>query len=202
MKVWQCIVCKYIHKGESLPEKCPVCNVPAIKFKEMDAASIPPKPEAKKPLEKEIIEKGSIFEKIKLLMTKHHAHPISAHIPNGILPLILLLWAAAWILEYDLLSKAAFINLIFVLVSLPFVIFTGRLEWQKKYNASFSGVFKIKIAVTIVITILSIISFAWYIINPDILSSSNALMFILINIVIVIAVGIAGYIGGKLVFKD
>ena len=36
MKVWQCIVCKYIHKGENPPEKCPVCNVPAIKFKEID----------------------------------------------------------------------------------------------------------------------------------------------------------------------
>ena len=35
MKKFRCQVCGYIHEGEQAPEKCPVCNVPAEKFEEM-----------------------------------------------------------------------------------------------------------------------------------------------------------------------
>ena len=34
MKKFICTVCGYIHEGDSAPEKCPVCKVPAEKFKE------------------------------------------------------------------------------------------------------------------------------------------------------------------------
>ena len=34
MKKFVCTVCGYVHEGEVAPEKCPVCNVPSIKFKE------------------------------------------------------------------------------------------------------------------------------------------------------------------------
>ena len=34
MKKFICTVCGYIHEGENAPEKCPVCHVPAEKFKE------------------------------------------------------------------------------------------------------------------------------------------------------------------------
>ena len=35
MKKWICSVCGYVHEGESAPEKCPVCKVPAEKFSEV-----------------------------------------------------------------------------------------------------------------------------------------------------------------------
>lgn len=35
-KKWICTVCGYVHEGETAPEKCPQCGVPASKFKEMD----------------------------------------------------------------------------------------------------------------------------------------------------------------------
>ena len=31
-----CTVCGYVHEGEAAPEKCPVCKVPASKFKVME----------------------------------------------------------------------------------------------------------------------------------------------------------------------
>lgn len=34
MKKFVCTVCGYVHEGDSAPEKCPVCNVGADKFKE------------------------------------------------------------------------------------------------------------------------------------------------------------------------
>ena len=35
MKKFVCSVCGYVHEGDCPPEKCPVCKVPAEKFKEM-----------------------------------------------------------------------------------------------------------------------------------------------------------------------
>ena len=35
MKKWVCQVCGYVHEGDTPPEKCPVCKVPAEKFSEV-----------------------------------------------------------------------------------------------------------------------------------------------------------------------
>lgn len=34
-----CSVCGYVHEGDSAPEKCPQCGVPASKFNKVDAAA-------------------------------------------------------------------------------------------------------------------------------------------------------------------
>ena len=36
MAKWVCSVCGYVHEGDSAPEKCPQCGVPAEKFKKQD----------------------------------------------------------------------------------------------------------------------------------------------------------------------
>jgi len=217
MKQWQCSICKYIHKGENPPEKCPVCNADASKFIEINKAStmetpikkeshaIKPRPdefEKKEVLKPPPAIKETGFKKIESLLVKHHAHPVSVHTPNGILPAAVILWLLAWIFDYDLLSRVAFINLIFVTIALPFVIFTGIIEWKKKYNGALTLIFKLKILAVTVTSVSCVISLVWFLINPDILSSPKALIFIFINIIMLIAAGIAGHIGGKLVFKD
>ncbi|MCD4718972.1 MAG: rubredoxin [Desulfobacula sp.] len=214
MKVWQCRVCKYIHRGDTPPEKCPICGVPASKFVEIDEASIPEKmPKRKKPERKELGTKDegqtpvpaikkTGFEKIKSLLVKHHAHPVLVHTPNGILPIAVILWLTAWIFDYDLLSKVAFINLIFVIIALPLVIFTGILEWKKKFNGTMTMIFKLKILTAALTTVSCVINFVWYLLDPKILSSPKAWIFLCINILMLIAAGIAGHIGGKLVYKD
>lgn len=35
MKKWVCSVCGYVHEGDAPPDICPVCKVPASRFKEM-----------------------------------------------------------------------------------------------------------------------------------------------------------------------
>lgn len=35
MKKWKCIICGEIVEGETAPEECPVCGVPADKFEEV-----------------------------------------------------------------------------------------------------------------------------------------------------------------------
>ena len=61
---------------------------------------------------------------------------------------------------------------------------------------------KLKIMAVALTTVSCAISLVWYLIDPKIISSPKAWVFILINIIMLIAVGIAGHIGGKLVFKD
>ena len=36
MAKWVCSVCGYVHEGDTPPEKCPICKVPASKFNKMD----------------------------------------------------------------------------------------------------------------------------------------------------------------------
>lgn len=227
MKVWQCTVCKYIHREATPPEKCPVCGVDKTRFIEIDEELIPARPVRKpgsKPAEPGTAspavspfvkaaapeppqkqpppspEKG--FDKIKSLALKHHAHPISVHTPNGILPAAVTLWILSWIFNSELLAKAAMINMIFVVLTLPVVIFTGILEWKKKYQGALTLIFKIKILAAAMTTGSSVISLLWYVFDPNILSSPGAFAFILVNIIMAASAGTAGYIGGKLVFKD
>ncbi|MBT3387731.1 MAG: rubredoxin [Desulfobacula sp.] len=231
MKAWQCSVCKYIHKGETPPEKCPICGVDASKFVEIDLASIPektpkrkkavkrPEPDAlkkeeavkrtkpdtpqKKEIEKKVIAvKETGFEKINSFLIRHHAHPVLVHTPNGILPLAVILFLLAWIFDNDFLARVAFVNLIFVVLALPLVLLTGILEWKKKYNRAMTNIFKLKILSAAITSASCAISLVWFLLDPKVLSSSQALIFILINIIMLICAGIAGYIGGKLVFKD
>ena len=206
MKAWQCVVCNYIHKGNAPPEKCPVCNVPATKFKEIDEVSITnkiakPRQSEEKNITSKTIE-ATNFKKIKSILIKYHAHPVSVHTPNGLLPVAMILWLLAWVFDSQLFAKTAFINQIFVILSLPFVIFTGFLEWQNNYHSALTTTFKLKIFAAIVMTITCSISSLLFLIDPGILLSSKAWGFIFINAIILVAAGIAGHIGGKLVFKE
>lgn len=232
MKKWQCSVCKYIHSGDQAPEKCPVCGVEASKFVpiEDDAATNNAKEETPIADEKETgaPEKeaagaketandtkqsketyakiksrvGAYMEKAAELMLKHHAHPITVHIPNGVIPVVATLFILSWIFGSALLAKAAFINLVFVIIAMPKVILTGVLEWKRKYNQAQTTIFKIKIGAAVVTTICCVASIIWYLVNPNVLESSSAWGFVAVNLLMLAAAGVAGHIGGKLIFKD
>lgn len=230
MKRWQCSVCKFIHTGETPPAKCPVCGVGSEKFVLLeetggpDLSTAPMGKEAKPTAKiadttKTPVEKPSpkpaglppaapaappknLYERIIGLMLKHHAHPVSVHFPNGILPAAVVLFVLAWMFNSDLFVKAGFINLIFVILALPFVLFSGIIEWKKRYNQALTTLFKLKIMAATITTSACLISVCWYLIDPNVLSSPRGWVFILINIVMLASAGIAGHIGGKLVFKD
>ena len=39
MKKFRCMICGYIHEGDSAPEKCPQCKAPASKFELIDESA-------------------------------------------------------------------------------------------------------------------------------------------------------------------
>ena len=206
MKKWKCLICKYLHEGDAPPDKCPVCKAPASKFVEAEPAfseadaragesrtqtSAPPLPRESK-----------IRDGVADLLSRRHAHPISVHFPNGVLPVALMMFLLAWIFDAATPATAGFYNIVFVTLSLPIVIFTGFLDWERKYKKALTPMFQIKIVAAAVVFAACVISLFWYLIDPGVVGSPQGWLFILLNGVAVAAAGVAGHIGGKLVFKD
>jgi uncharacterized membrane protein len=220
MKAWKCLICNYIHRGEFPPEKCPVCGADKSKFVEIE---IPDESEkaapsvsepglsasgstvSEHPPEQKTVQSSgpeSVYRKVTQLMIRYHAHPILVHTPNGVLPVAAVLFILAWLFDATLPAKAAAINLGFVVLALPLVIYTGVLEWQRKYNQADTLLFRIKILAATLTCAACLISLIWYLVNPAVLSTPLAWVFVLINLVMLVSAGVAGHIGGKLVFKD
>jgi rubredoxin/uncharacterized membrane protein len=211
MKKWQCTVCGYIHNGDEPPETCPVCGADRTQFVEIKDAK--ESSATKEPIGQTSLSASSsmadaspssILDLANNLMIQHHLHPISVHIPNGMVPAIVLFIFLAVMFHAPTLAKAAFYNSVFVLLSLPVVLYTGFNEWQKKYKAAMTRMFIAKIAAACIVTATSIIIVALYLLSPEITQRSSALrlIFLLLHLVMLGATGIAGFIGGKLVFKD
>jgi hypothetical protein len=215
MKKWRCTVCGYIHVGDEPPEKCPVCGADKSKFEEVVEATPKEKkeapeetaaqPEAESGQETETAaatggEPGFFIH----LMLRFHLHPISVHVPNGVLPVSVIFIVLATLLGWDPLGKAALFNMVFVAISLPFVLFSGYVEWKKRYRGFLSGIFIIKITAAAVVTATTVLLVVWWAVDPSVLqvASAGRTVFIFISIIMLAAAGIAGYIGGKLVFKD
>ncbi len=227
MKKWKCLVCGYIHTGEEPPEKCPVCGADKSQFilLEPNEEEVQPKTEtheesdASESIDSEKKSSADISEPEsdvsfgrKLIarypilfnyMTQYHAHPISVHIPNGVLPISVVFAFLAAIFNSDAFATAASINMLFVFFAMPFVLFFGYVDWINRFGGRMTQVFKIKIVCGILVTGLTFILSIWWMAEPDALlnESGNSTLFLLMHLLTLIPAGVAGYYGGILVFR-
>ena len=220
MKKWRCSVCGYVHEGEEPPEKCPVCGADKSLFDEIieaapaaadvtdeeaPAAAAPPAdpravdlgPAPASPL-------GRILHLAMEQMLKHHAHPVSVHIPNGLMPVAFIFMILSILFESRALETAALCNMVFVVIALPAVLYSGYVEWQKRYKGLRSRQFMIKITCAAIVAVLAVVVVIWWFANPEILRvpSSGRTLFMLVNLLSLTAAVVAGLIGGKFVFRD
>jgi hypothetical protein len=137
-------------------------------------------------------------------MLKHHLHPISTHVPNGVLPVSFVFIILATLFGFISLGTAALCNMAFVVISLPVVLFSGYIEWQNRYQGLMSSLFITKIAAAAAVTVTAVLLVVWWIVDPGVLQTSSLArnVFIFVSFIMLAAAGIAGFIGGKLVFKD
>ncbi|MBF0226042.1 MAG: hypothetical protein HQK76_11355 [Desulfobacterales bacterium] len=215
MKKWRCSVCGYIHKGDGPPDKCPVCGADKSKFIEVVEEEKVQKQEVGAEQKEEAIRRevsieepevvskyGKIYNIITSQMVKHHAHPVSVHIPNGVLPVSVIFMIIGIMFDMDGLKNAAFYNLFFVVLSMPLVLFSGYIDWKTKYKGEMTTSFLIKMLCGSIVLFLSIFLFIWQWINPILLTpESNKGIFIVLNLIMLGAAGTAGFFGGKLVFN-
>jgi len=220
MKKWQCTVCGYIHTGDEPPETCPICGADKSQFieitevKEETKEETKEKPAADKTAESESDDQAATpsppppplfsFDSITHLMIKHHLHPITVHFPNGVIPVAVAFIFLAVIFQFGGLAKASFYNMVFVLLTLPVVLFTGYNEWKQKYQGAMTNIFMIKIISAAVVSATAVIIVLWYLIAPEVLQVSSGMrtVFLLLHLIMLAAIGIAGHLGGKLVFKE
>ncbi len=208
MRRWKCKVCGYVHEGDEAPEKCPVCNADRIHFVEVDAAGSEITAAVEKVIEppiREIIQEvkpRTLRDKLLDQVLKHHLHPISVHFPNGVLPVAVVFIALAIILGLATLKEAAFYNMFFVLLTMPLVMATGYLEWQKRYKGAKTALFITKITCSLIVLISLLVLVVWRIVDPTVTDagSANRLVYLGLSVGMLAAVAIAGHLGGKLVF--
>ena len=220
MKKWRCTVCGYIHDGGEPPEKCPVCGADKSLFEEiMEEAPVPQQdaekaedktlpaaaaPEGADPVSEPKTLLGRLYRFKIQMMLKHHAHPVSVHVPNGVLPVAFVLMVLSTLTGANSLATAAHINMVFVVLALPFVLFSGYVEWQNRYKGLRSSRFITKIVCAGIVTVTSVILVLWWLADPSILLAPSLVrgVFLFIGLIMLAAAVIAGLIGGKLVFKD
>lgn len=206
MKRWRCKICGYIHDGLAPPLKCPVCGVGAEMFEELVLEEVAIEPEhhgaggnaVAKP------DTPTPYDQLCDLLNGLHAHPISVHVPNGVLPAAVLFMVIAFFYDSRGFSQAAFFNTVFVLLAMPFVIYSGVIAWKGKYSGAVSRNFQIKILCGGIVATTALASVLWMEANPEVLLQPGwaRYLFLLINLIMLAAAGIAGHLGGKLVFKD
>ncbi|MCL2457928.1 MAG: rubredoxin-type Fe(Cys)4 protein [Desulfobulbus sp.] len=208
MKKWECTVCGYVHVGDEPPEECPVCSADKSMFVEVveeqtatettAATEAAPGPQPAVPPSLS----ARFYALAVALTTRHHLHPIMVHTPNGIVPMALVfLLITAWF-GWPLFETAALYSLVFVLISMPLVICTGYVMWRQRYRGAFTPVFKIKISASITTLVLLLGLIIWRVVQPDIVTTASTGRWIYLGacLLLVGAIGIAGHLGGKLVF--
>lgn len=217
---WECTVCGTLDGGDAPPAECPVCGADRSLFRSIGgpalepsqsgspvpaAPSLKPRP-ASGPKGVDLGPEPESFwprlhHRIIAQILKHHAHPLSVHIPNGVIPFsfIFILLAAAS--GCRALEIAAQCNMIFVVLAMPLVLYTGYIEWQKRYKGFPSNRFILKILCAAVVAICAVAVVVWWWIDPAVVHNTPG-SFILVNFLMLAAAVVAGLIGGKLVFKD
>lgn len=227
MKKWECTVCGYIHEGDEPPEVCPVCGAGKEYFKEITEKV--EKTLTEDPLQSESgaeVKKQSPGEHpaaaaaaqsatsgqakdqgggarpsgITALVLNLHLHPITVHTPNGVIPLAIVFLVLSLVLGLSGFEKAAFYNLVFVLLTMPAVIFTGYVEWQNRYKGVKTRIFGVKIGASIVVCATLLAMVIWRLVDPEVAVSAGRWTYLGIGLVAVAAAGLAGHMGGKLVF--
>ncbi len=221
---WRCTVCGYVHTGDAPPDKCPVCGADKSLFEPVQAAassatlsdspftpsSAPDQRQAEDRSESPAVERVrrlfqvSPYADLLKQVTKFHGHPIAVHIPNGLLPVSVLFTVLAILFGSEGFATAARFNTYIVTLAMPIVLATGLIDWINRFNGRMTKVFKVKMICGSIVTLLSLLLSIWWIVTPDVYSNSifSNLLFFLLNIANLGTAGLAGWYGGKLVFRD
>jgi len=223
VKFFKCVVCGYIHQGQEPPEKCPVCGAPREKFTELPAEEgkkaleeYQARTARKKPATSDRAPAGGgqppgaadppgsgIVALVTGLMVKHKAHPISVHLPNGLLPVAVLFLCLSFVFKAMHFERAALYNLVVVALAMPGVIASGWADWRARYRGAWTRVFKHKMAMALVVTSITWALAGWGLLGPE--SAAGPLgrfLFLALHFIALGAAGYAGHLGGKLVFKE
>lgn len=202
---WKCTICGYIHSGDAPPATCPVCGADSSFFIEVGVEQEVNGAQATEDAATSGAESSPAaprFGVVGGLVMRFHLHPISVHTPNGVLPIAMVFLVLAMIFGYGALEKASFFNMIVVLLSMPAVAGTGFIAWHRKFRGAKTPLFITKLVCAAVVAVVTTLLVLWRIIDTDIALSGGIGSWIYLGLgaLDLAAAGIAGHLGGKLVF--
>jgi rubredoxin/uncharacterized membrane protein len=227
MKKWKCTVCGYVHTGDEPPEKCPVCGADRSKFVEL-VEEAPQQDEpvtetasgtsGQQPVSEPINDTGfdlppkdspkagqtafqRYYGEAARLLAKYHAHPITVHIPNGVLPVAVLFLVLSMLFQATGLEAASFYNMIIVVLVMPKVLFTGYNDWKLRLGGNLSNLILTKMICGATVLLMGLILVVWRWMDPMValISSPSRMTYLFLHLIILGAAALAGYLGGKLI---
>lgn len=143
----------------------------------------------------------TLYDLASRQMIRHHAHPIFVHVPNGVGPITFVMVLLALATGSEALARAVFFNTVFVMLTMPLVLFSGWLDWKEKYGSVLTRVFLIKMICGGVVMVLALALVIWMLAAPGVvLAAQTRAGFLAVYALMLGAVVVAGYFGGKLVF--
>ena len=192
-KVWRCTVCGYLHEGDTPPPFCPVCHADASKFvlvgEEPDEPVAAPTPSGLSGMLREILD---VFV----------PHAVAAHFPNALIPTMVLFLFAFLISGHASFDLAAFYLLLVVVLTVPITFATGLYDWKTLYGGASAPIFRRKIILASVLSILAAGTAVWRWQTPELLEAGGwpLVIFLLLVAVMLGCVALLGHYGGMLVF--
>lgn len=152
----------------------------------------------------EVEQKAGFFDPLfkRYPMLRRHPHPMTVHFP-----IAFMLSTTFFTLLYLATGNAAFETTAFHCLGAgtlftPLVMFTGFVSWRVNYMGKILKPVAIKMAVSFILLVVSIILFSWRVAVPDIITSFGpaGLIYLLLIISLSPMVVTIGWYGAKLTF--
>jgi len=140
---WRCVVCNYVHEGPQPPDICPVCGKSKDFFE----------PEEQSP---EHHHRG-----LSGLIERLHLHPVSAHMPNGAMPLALVAWIAFLATGEASLERTSFYLVMVSALVVPVTFYSGWSDARHRFGSTTTGIFPEKKLWSWVLTALAAATVVW-----------------------------------------
>ncbi len=189
-KRWRCMVCGYVHKGESPPEVCPVCGVGSEKFELMEEEG---ESKAKQSPSQSLIQE---------MIASFKPHAVMAHFPNALLPTLALFLALYLVLGVISLDAGIYVLLGLVAVTALMTLLTGVYSWRRNYQSARTRIFQRKLVLGGCLVLICFEMLLLRYNNPDLLSSfsGSSWFFFMLTGAALYCVTMLGHYGGMLVF--
>ncbi len=179
---WKCTVCGYREDGTEPPPRCPRCGADEARFI--------------------ALERGR-FNLPRDLADSFILHAVAAHFPNGLVPAAVLFLFLAFLTGSLRFEETAYFLLLLSLAVIPISLASGIYDWRKRYGGVRAGIFYKKIALAIILLILTIGAAGLRHLHPNIFQQGQPLKKVylsLAGLVLVVSV-LLGHYGGKLAFQ-
>ncbi len=198
-KIWRCVVCGYLHTGDSPPATCPICHADASQFELVNDAA------ANEVAAEEVVEvpeqQGSLLQE---MLDGFVPHAVMAHFPNALLPTTVLFLFLFLLFGESSFESTSFSLLLVAVVTVPPTFASGIYDWKKHYSGQAAPIFKRKILLATALTVLGLVALVWRWQAPTLLTTGGwpAWLFVLLVLVMLGCVTLLGHYGGMLVFSS